>query len=97
MVAEFAQIHVDDRKLGMVLYFENLPPIRRHAFRDSKCARQTFMIGGASAAGRMKVYFENPPPNRRHEFRDAKCARRTFMGGGASTSGRMKVYRSSIA
>ena len=59
MVAEFAQIHVDDRKLGMVLYFENLPPNRRHAFRDAKCARQTFMIGGASAAGRMKVYFES--------------------------------------
>ena len=27
--------------------------------RYSKCARQTFIVGGASAAGRMKVYYEN--------------------------------------
>ena len=35
---------------------------RRHEFRYAKCARQTFMGGGASAAGRMKVYFESPSP-----------------------------------
>ena len=33
------------------------PPNRRHEFRYAKCARQTFMCGGASAAGRMKVYY----------------------------------------
>ena len=35
------------------------PPNRRHEFRYAKCARQTFMCGGASAAGRMKVYYES--------------------------------------
>ena len=30
---------------------------RRSEFRDAKCARRTFMGGGASAAGRMEVYF----------------------------------------
>lgn len=39
-------------------YFESPPPNRRHKFRDAKCARRTFMGGGASAFGRMKVYFE---------------------------------------
>ena len=31
------------------------PPIRRHVFRDAKCARLTFMRGGASAAGRRQA------------------------------------------
>ncbi len=30
---------------------------RRFKIRYAKCARQAFMIGGASAAGRMTVYW----------------------------------------
>ena len=44
---------------GMGVYFENPPPNRRFKFRDAKCARQIFMIGGASSAGHMKVYFKS--------------------------------------
>ncbi len=36
------------------------PPIRRHEFRYAKCARQTFLGGGVSAAGRMEVYYVFP-------------------------------------
>ena len=52
----------------------------------------TFMCGGASAAGRVKVYFKSPIAVRRSEFRYAKRARQTFMCGGAAAAGRMKVY-----
>lgn len=38
-------------------YFECLPLNRQHVFKDSKCARQTFMCGGVSAAGRMEIYY----------------------------------------
>ena len=34
------------------------PPIRRHESRDDKCACQSFMVDGASAAGRMEVSCE---------------------------------------
>ncbi len=36
------------------------PPNRRHEFRYAKCARQTFMCGGASEVGRMEVYYKSP-------------------------------------
>ncbi len=32
------------------------PPIRRHVFRDAKCACRTFMGSGAYPARPMKVY-----------------------------------------
>ena len=38
------------------VYYKNPPPNRRHTFRDTQCARQTFMCGGVSAAGRTEVY-----------------------------------------
>ena len=33
----------------LVFYYEVLPPDRRPAFRDAKCARQAVLCGGASA------------------------------------------------
>ncbi len=76
---------------NFLYYFESPPPNRRHEIRYAKCARQTFIGGGASAAGRMEVYFESPPPNRRHEIRYAQCARHTFICGGVPTAGHVKV------
>ena len=40
---------------GIRFYFESPLPIRRHEFRYAKSARRTFIVGGASAAGRMEV------------------------------------------
>ncbi len=33
---------------GMEIYYESPPPIRRYEIRYAKCARQTFMGGGAT-------------------------------------------------
>ena len=50
---------------GLVLYgwisfryglYHITPLDRWHAFRDAKCARQTFMCDGAPAAGRMEAW-----------------------------------------
>ena len=38
-------------------YFKSPPPDRRHQFRYSKCAQQTFIYGSALTFGRMMVYF----------------------------------------
>ena len=45
-------------------YFESPIAVRRSEFRYAKRARQTFMCGGASAAGRMKVYCKSSAPLR---------------------------------
>ena len=49
------QFVVDGEIVHVILTIESPPPNRRHEFRYAKCARQTFMGGGASAAGRMEV------------------------------------------
>ncbi len=40
------------------VYYEKSAANRRHEFRDAPCARQAFMCGGASAAGRMQVCYD---------------------------------------
>ena len=65
--------------------------VRRHKFRDYKCAWTTFIHGGAIPRGRIKVTLK-VHRRRRYKFKDGKCTWTTFIHGGAITWGAQEGY-----